>query len=223
MRHGPLKRCRLTSRGGTHYRQLLLGSIPGVIVGSIVRVELVPGPRAFDAIIAIVLIPLGTHLVLRRTAASPSRSALLVPLVPIAAVVGCVGGIYGIGGGSILAPILIGAGWSPKDVAPATLASTLVTSVAGVAAFLVLATLHRGSVVPDWTVDWPSVLAGSSAGLVPRPRMNGPEWASRTARNARRGSARSGIRPVGGCRWRRQRTQWIRIHMPWTPGCPVRA
>jgi uncharacterized protein len=34
----------------------------------------------------------------------------LPALILLAAVVGCVGGIYGIGGGPILAPILIGTG-----------------------------------------------------------------------------------------------------------------
>ena len=129
--------------GGVLTRQLLLGTLPGVIAGSVIRVELLPGPQAADAIIAVVLIPLGTYLVVRRTAANPSGVAALLPLVPIAAVVGCVGGIYGIGGGSILAPILIGAGQSPTDVAPATLASTLATSVAGVATFVVLAGAAR--------------------------------------------------------------------------------
>ena len=129
--------------GGVLTRQLLLGTLPGVIAGSVIRVELLPGPQAADAIIAVVLIPLGTYLVVRRTAANPSGVAALLPLVPIAAMVGCVGGIYGIGGGSILAPILIGAGQSPTDVAPATLASTLATSVAGVATFVVLAGLAR--------------------------------------------------------------------------------
>jgi uncharacterized protein len=38
--------------------------------------------------------------------------------VVLAAVVGCVGGIYGIGGGSILAPVLIGSGRTPPEVAP---------------------------------------------------------------------------------------------------------
>ncbi len=98
--------------GGVLTRQLLLGTLPGVIVGSVIRVELLPGPQAAGAIIAVVLIPLGTYLVVRGTATNPSGAAVLLPLVPIAAVVGCVGGIYGIGE-SILAPILIGAGWSP--------------------------------------------------------------------------------------------------------------
>jgi uncharacterized membrane protein YfcA len=133
--------------GGVLTRQLVLGTVPGVIVGSIIRVE---------------LIPLGTSLVVRRTATKPSGFAALLPLVPIAAIVGCVGGIYGIGGGSILAPILIGSGRSPKDVAPATLASTFVTSIAGVATFLVLSFEHHGSVAPDWGVG----LALGAGGLI---------------------------------------------------------
>ena len=38
--------------------------------------------------------------------------------VTLSAAVGCVGGIYGIGGGSILAPVLIGSGRNPSEVAP---------------------------------------------------------------------------------------------------------
>ena len=45
------------------------------------------------------------------------------------AVVGCVGGIYGLGGGAFLSPVLIGSGREPSEVAPATLAATFVTSV----------------------------------------------------------------------------------------------
>ena len=56
-------------------------------------------------------------------------------LVLLAAAVGCVGGIYGIGGGSILAPVLTGTGRLPSEVAPAALASTFVTSVAGVVTY----------------------------------------------------------------------------------------
>jgi uncharacterized membrane protein YfcA len=64
--------------------------------------------------------------------------------------VGCVGGIYGIGGGSILAPILIGSGRRPAEVAPAALASTFVISVAGVITFTILSIHQHGSVAPDW-------------------------------------------------------------------------
>jgi uncharacterized membrane protein YfcA len=63
---------------------------------------------------------------------------------------GSTGGIYGIGGGSILAPILIGTGRPLREVAPAALASTFVTSVAGVVTFLILSVHHHGSVAPNW-------------------------------------------------------------------------
>jgi hypothetical protein len=171
---------RQDQTGGVLTRKLLVGTLPGVIAGSVIRVELLPGPRAVDAIIAVVLIPLGTHLVVRRTATNPSGAAALLPLVPIAAVVRCVGGIYGIGGGSIQAPILIGAGQSPTDIAPATLASTFATSIAGVATFLVLAGLDGGSVAPDWGIGVAlgvGGLIGGYCGARIQPRL--PEEAIR--------------------------------------------
>jgi uncharacterized membrane protein YfcA len=68
----------------------------------------------------------------------------------MAAVVGCVGGIYGIGGGSILSPVLIGSGRRPAEVAPAALASTFVTSAAGVLTFFALSLRQHGPIAPDW-------------------------------------------------------------------------
>jgi uncharacterized membrane protein YfcA len=141
--------------GGRLTRTLLIGTVPGVVVGSIIRVEFVPGPRVFDAVIAFVLVPLGSWLVVRSddsTNVGPWAAVTEPWLVLIAAVVGCVGGIYGIGGGSILAPILISSRRSPREVGPATLAATLVTSIAGVATFLILSTHNDGSIAPDWGV-----------------------------------------------------------------------
>ncbi len=82
-------------------------------------------------------------------------------LVALAALVGCAGGIYGIGGGSILAPVLIGSGRRPAEVAPAALASTFVTSVAGVVTFTVLSLHQHGAVAPDW----PTGIALGAGGL----------------------------------------------------------
>jgi uncharacterized protein len=79
-----------------------------------------------------------------------------------AVVVGVVGGIYGIGGGSILAPLLIGCGRTPAEVAPATLASTFVTSIAGVVTFVIISMHDHGSVAPDWTVG----IALGAGGLI---------------------------------------------------------
>lgn len=141
--------------GGRLALVLIAGTLPGVIAGSVIRVELLPGPQVFDLVVAAVLIPMGIWLALTRpsTASHPDRPARPIPvpvLVVLAAMVGCIGGIYGIGGGSILAPILIGSGRKPAEVAPAALASTFVTSVAGVITFTILSLHQQGLVAPDW-------------------------------------------------------------------------
>ena len=139
--------------GGRLTRLLVLGTLPGVVAGSVIRVELLPGQTSFDVVIACVLVPLGAWLLVGRRPHTSSRWALPPSVLAIiAAAVGCVGGIYGIGGGAILAPVLIGSGRRPAEVAPATLASTFVTSVAGVATFLVLSNHRHGSIAPDWGV-----------------------------------------------------------------------
>jgi uncharacterized protein len=141
--------------GGRLAWVLAAGTLPGVIAGSVIRVELLPAPDVFDLVIAAVLVPLGIWLSLTRPpgAGEPDRPARLIPvpaLLVLAVAVGCVGGIYGIGGGSILAPVLIGSGRKPSEVAPAALASTFVTSVAGVITFTILSFHQHGSVAPDW-------------------------------------------------------------------------
>jgi len=146
---------RQKQTGGRLALVLIAGTLPGVIAGSVIRVQLLPGPRVFDLVVAAVMIPLGTWLALSRPPGpdNPARRARTIPapvLVILAAVVGCVGGIYGIGGGVILAPILIGSGRPPAEVAPAALASTFVTSVAGVLTFTILSVHELGSVAPDW-------------------------------------------------------------------------
>jgi len=88
--------------------------------------------------------PAGTNP--RRVVALPAPA-----LVGLAVLVGCVGGIYGIGGGSILAPVLIATGRPPAEVAPAALSSTFVTSVAGVITFTALALVHHSQAQPDWS------------------------------------------------------------------------
>jgi uncharacterized membrane protein YfcA len=141
--------------GGSLALVLIAGTMPGVIAGSVIRVELLPGAHVFDLVVAAVLVPLGGWLALTRptqpgTEPRPARPVPRPVLILLAAAVGCVGGIYGIGGGSILAPILIGTGQPPREVAPASLASTFVTSAAGVITFLILSVHHHGPVAPDW-------------------------------------------------------------------------
>lgn len=69
-------------------------------------------------------------------------------------VVGLVGGIYGIGGGAIIAPFLVEFYSLPVyTIAGATLAGTFITSVIGVAFYQLVAPLYESSVMavsPDW-------------------------------------------------------------------------
>jgi uncharacterized protein len=169
--------------GGRLSAVLVAGTLPGVIAGSLVRVKLLPGPRVFDLVVAAVLLPLGGWLAVSRPArdagqAGPGRrpgTRIAGPvLVTLAALVGCVGGIYGIGGGSILSPILIGSGRRPAEVAPAALASTFVTSVGGVITFTILSVQQHLPVAPDWPTGialGAGGLAGGYAGARLQKRM----------------------------------------------------
>jgi uncharacterized protein len=67
-------------------------------------------------------------------------------------IVGIVGGIYGIGGGAIIAPFFVTFfGLPVYTVAGAALMGTFVTSVAGVAFYQGLAPFYPGmSIAPDW-------------------------------------------------------------------------
>ena len=67
-------------------------------------------------------------------------------------IVGIAGGIYGIGGGSIIAPFFVTFFGLPiYTVAGAALMGTFVTSVAGVAFYEVIAPYYPNlSVAPDW-------------------------------------------------------------------------
>lgn len=87
---------------------------------------------------------------------SPSRWWVL------AAVVSLVGGVYGIGDDSIL----IRSGRRRAEIAPAALASTFVTSVAGAVTFMILSLHLHGSMAPDCPtglalVAWPAPIQGA--------------------------------------------------------------
>ncbi len=155
--------------GGRLALVLIAGTLPGVVAGSFIRVKLIPGPRVFDVVVAAVLVPLGAWLSLSRPARThqPGRRVWQIPalaLVVLAALVGCVGGIYGIGGGAILAPILLGSGRKPPEVAPAALASTFVTSAGGVITFAILSLHQHTSVAPDWPTGIALGLGGLAGG-----------------------------------------------------------
>jgi uncharacterized protein len=143
---------------------LVLGTLPGVVVGAVIRVELLSGPSPFYLVIAAVLIPLGAWLAFGRspTGRRTPPAADDRRITGMALVVGAIGGIYGIGGGSLLAPVLVGLGFSVVEVAPAALASTFVTSIVGVITYGILSLRHSGSIAPVWVVG----LAMGAGGLL---------------------------------------------------------
>ena len=134
------------------------------------RVHVVADPTVFRLVAAAVLLPTGVFILAttspRRVTVVPSRSSLRPRTISrLAFVVGVLGGIYGIGGGSILGPILVGTGMAVARVAPAALASTFVTSIIGVAAYAVLALGASGSIAPDWSLGIATGIGGLVGGF----------------------------------------------------------
>lgn len=146
---------------------VILGTLPGVFVGALLRVTVLSDPEAFEVFVGFVLLYLGLRLLyevlarratgrasgaggaVRVTSSSPLRveyeyggkaySFRTPSVLALSLVVGVVGGIYSIGGGSIIAPFLVTIlGLPIYTVAGATLIGTFVTSIAGVAFFELL-------------------------------------------------------------------------------------
>jgi uncharacterized membrane protein YfcA len=150
-------------------RSLVVGSAPGVALGAVLRVHVASDPDDFRLIAAAVLFPIGVYILRSTRSSGPRRTR--APLRPrtitlAAFVVGVLGGIYGIGGGSILGPILVGTGMAVSQVAPAALASTFVTSIVGVISFALLQLNESGSIAPDWTLGLMCGLGGLTGGYL---------------------------------------------------------
>jgi uncharacterized membrane protein YfcA len=140
--------------GGPLVKLLILGTLPGVVAGALIRVFLLGSGEAFLVVVAAVLIPLGCWLALAAPPApadTPDRSRRR-QIVGLALAIGTVGGIYGIGGGSILGPILVGFGFSVFEVAPAALAATFITSLAGVVTYALISIGASGDIAPEWAL-----------------------------------------------------------------------
>ncbi len=82
--------------GGRLTRVLLAGTLPGVVAGSVIRVDLLPGAHVFDLVAGAVLAPLGTWIALSRPQpqarpATSGRTIATPVLVVLSAAVGCAG------------------------------------------------------------------------------------------------------------------------------------
>jgi uncharacterized membrane protein YfcA len=160
---------------------VILGTLPGVVLGGYLRLAYLPDPRRFKLFAAAVLAYIGVRLtrdVVRRAAGSTQSGRGTVLARPwnwrwiafsfqgreyrasvwgvflLTLVVGIVGGVYGIGGGAIVAPFFVSFLEMPVyAVAGAALLGTLVTSVVGVLWYQMLAPWYPHlSVAPDWAL-----------------------------------------------------------------------
>ncbi|MFZ5980205.1 MAG: sulfite exporter TauE/SafE family protein [Candidatus Zixiibacteriota bacterium] len=163
----------------------IIGTLPGIFIGAIIRIKFLPDPGAFKLFAGLVLLYLGFKLGwdiiyrkkqtalrpaergrfevatlefnLRRIGYEFNGQAYYAPTLPIMAlsfIVGIIGGTYGIGGGAIIAPFFVAVfGLPVHTVAGAALLGTLVTSIAGVLFYTVLAPFYTSSgltISPDW-------------------------------------------------------------------------
>jgi len=171
---------------------VILGTLPGVLLGAVIRVSYLPDPRNFKVFAGLVLGYIGVRMVrdlmkskektgesrFRKSVKESKGSACsghvtvkefslhrisyefsgetytcsTMLIFGMSLVVGVVGGVYGIGGGSIVAPFFVSiCGLPVYTVAGAALMGTLVTSVVGVGFYQILALFHAGqSIAPDW-------------------------------------------------------------------------
>jgi uncharacterized membrane protein YfcA len=173
---------------------VVAGTAPGVMLGQLVRIHWLPAPGPFKAFVGCVLLYIAVRMVMeigrpRSPAAGgasqsdwtvqclefnirrlvfefqgcryecPTRFVFLLSLV-----VGIVGGIYGIGGGAIMAPFFVThLGLPVHTVAGATLMGTFITSIVGVAFSHLVAPFYRGkglAVAPDWRLGFLFGLGG---------------------------------------------------------------
>lgn len=178
-----LRYWRAGSLDGPLARLLVAGAVPGVVIGAVIRVFAVPGPRVYRLLIAALLLPLGLWLCLRTVRPAPARVTREPkprPTTLLALAVGVAGGIYGIGGGSLLGPILVGRGAPVATVAPAALASTFMTSVVGAITYALLSLAAAGDVAPDWPLGLSCGLGGLAGGYIgARVQPHVPETALR--------------------------------------------
>jgi uncharacterized protein len=166
---------------------VVAGTLPGVVLGAVVRVTVLPDPVRFKLFVGLVLLYIGVRTLAgarRRPGEAPSsggkarrrhaRVALRhaswrliaydfdglecrfrpARLLVLSLGVGLIGGIYGIGGGAIIAPFLVTVLRLPvHTVAGAALLGTFATSLGGVVFYQALAPFHPElAVAPDWTL-----------------------------------------------------------------------
>ena len=159
---------------------IVVGIIPGVLIGYYIRIRFFPDPKSFKLFVGIVLLFVALKLIkdawtkstggqenscsledrvdnvsleFRKTRfdfKKATHSFSTGGMLGLAFAVGIVGGVYGIGGGSIIAPFCITFFKLPVyTIAGAVLLGTFTSSVAGVA-FYSFIPVNGAVAPPDW-------------------------------------------------------------------------
>lgn len=186
---GVVRHARQGSVDPSLVRAIASGAVPGVVVGSILRVTVFKDSGDFKVYVGIVLFVLGVNLLLQARRTGERRPEIREDyraegVAALGAVAGIIGGIYGVSGGSIVAPVLAGVfGLALERVAAAALVATFITSVAGVLSFQLLA-LADGAPAgsgPDWKLALLFGVGGAAGGYVgARLSARAPDRALRT-------------------------------------------
>lgn len=159
---------------------ITIGTLPGVLAGYYIRVRFLPDPRSFKLFVGLVLLYIGARVVKKiiqpggPAAAGANRSFAIsnvlyslsrmgfdfqghrvefsqAAIVILALVVGVIGGIYGIGGGAIIAPFCVAFLNIPvHTVAGAAMFGTFVTSIVGVVMYSTIPFYNGQAAPPDW-------------------------------------------------------------------------
>ncbi len=135
------------------------GTLPGLFAGWWLRVHWLLDPKAFKLFVGLVLLGLALRLLWKNARAAISESSAsngkrhMGAVFAIALLIGVIGGAYGIGGGSIMAPVLVTVFcMSVHRVAGAALFGTFVTSIVGVVLYQFLPAPPGIETRPDWAL-----------------------------------------------------------------------
>ncbi|MFE9245987.1 sulfite exporter TauE/SafE family protein [Nocardiopsis sp. NPDC006938] len=150
-------------------------AVPCAVAGAAVRVTWLADPALFRGLLAVLMLGMGARLLVTRARPRPGtgspghRHGGGLPLAAAAGTCALLGAAVGIGGGSLLAPLLIVAGgWAASRAAVAGLTTTLVTSVVGLCAYAVFDRIGFGAApaAPDWGVGVAMGAGGALGALV---------------------------------------------------------
>jgi uncharacterized membrane protein YfcA len=159
---------------------ITIGTLPGVLAGYYIRVRFLPDPKSFKLFVGIILLYIGMRVVKKiiRSHGSAATEAngnfsvsnvtynlsrmgfdfqtqrvefSLAAIIFLGLIVGVIGGIYGIGGGAIIAPFCVAFLNIPvHTVAGAAMFGTFVTSIVGVAIYSTIPFYNGQTAPPDW-------------------------------------------------------------------------